>query len=249
MFIIRKAVWRFLPETLKRLANRMLLGDFSRFSVENPRRFDWDDIDDAKRSILWYDDWEEATKNTIELMQKTGMINAGSFVVDWGCGVGRIASKLTERFDVTVLAVDRSTKMLRHALTYIKPQYLGKIALVTDEFVLSHIHLFEKCADLVTFIEVFQHIPEPVLDQILPRISRLLKEDGKLFVFGNEQLEIGYNSKDPSSVEEVIKRHFELEKSQVTFHHYAVKVANLVKDTRARYSFVAKSAHVGVVDT
>ena len=240
MFIIKKAIRRFLPETLKRLASKILLEDFSRFSVKNPRRFDWDGIDDAKKSILWYDDWDAATKNTIELMQKTRVMKAESFVVDWGCGVGRIASKLVERYNVTVLAVDHSIKMLGHALSYIKPQYLSKVALVTDEFVLSHINLFEKCADLVIFIEAFQHIPEPVLDQILPRIEKLLKKNGKVFVFGNKQLDIGYEDKDPSTVEEVIKRHFKLEKSQVTFQHYAGKVANLVYDPRPRYSFVAK---------
>jgi cyclopropane fatty-acyl-phospholipid synthase-like methyltransferase len=241
LFIIRTTVRRFLPRKLKGLANRILLGDSSRFSVENPRRFDWDDIDEAKRSILWYVDWEETTRSTIELMRKTGVIKTEGFVVDWGCGVGRIASKLTERFNVTVLAVDRSTKMLGHALTYIKPQYLGKISLVTDEYVLSHIDLFEKCADSVIFIEAFQHIPEPALDQILPRIEKLLKKDGKLFVFGNKRLDTGYEHKKPSTVEEVLERHFELEKSQITFQNYSGKLTNYFKDPRPRYSFVARS--------
>jgi len=240
VFTIKKVIRRFLPRTLKRLANKMLLGDFSSFSVRNPKRFDLDDIDDAKKSILWYDDWDEATEKTIQLMQKMGVIKTESFVVDWGCGVGRIASNLVERYNVTVLAVDRSIKMLRHALSYIQPKYLSRIALVTDEFILSHIDLFEKHADLVIFIETFQHIPEPVLDQILPRIKKLLKRNGKLFVFGNRQLEIGYKDKDPSTVEEVIKRHFQLEKSQVTFHRYTKKVANLVYGPRPRYSFVAR---------
>lgn len=214
----------------------------SRFSVKNPRRFDWDNIDDAKKSILWYDDWDEATENTIELMQKMGVIKAESLVVDWGCGVGRIASKLVERYrNVTVLAVDCSIKMLRHALSYIKPQYLRKIVLVTDEFILSHTNLFENCADLVIFIEAFQHIPEPVLDQMLPRIEKLLKKNGELFVFGNRQLEIGYKDKAPSTVEEVIKRYFELEKSQVPFQRYAVNVTNLLYGPRPRYGFVAKT--------
>ena len=62
-------MWRFLPEPLKRLARKMLFSDLSRFSVKNPRRFGWDNSDDAKKSILWYDDWDEATENTIELMQ------------------------------------------------------------------------------------------------------------------------------------------------------------------------------------
>jgi cyclopropane fatty-acyl-phospholipid synthase-like methyltransferase len=242
MFIIKKIHDRFVPVKLKRLADRVLLGDLVRLrSLKNPDgRYDWDDIDDAKKSILWYADWDEATKETIELMQEMGVMKTQNFVVDWGCGVGRIASKLVEDFNVTVLAVDRSVKMLRHALTYIKPQYLSKIALVTDEFVLSHIALFEKCADSVIFIETFEHIPEPVLDQILPRIEKLLKEDSKLFVFGNEKLDISYKDKDPSTVEEVIRRHFELEKSQVMFQSYARKVANLVYSPRPRCIFLAK---------
>jgi len=240
MSIIKRVIRRFLPKKLKHLAEKMLLGDLSRFSAKNPRRFDWDDIDNAKKSILWHDDWDEATKNTIELMQKMKVMKAESCVVDWGCGVGRIASKLVEHYNVTVLAVDRSIKMLRHALSYVKPQYLSKIAFVTDEFVLSHINLFEKCVDLVIFIETFQHIPEPVLDQILPRIEKLLKKNGKLFVFGNKQLEIGYKDKGPSTVEEVIRRHFEIEKSLVTFQRYVEKAANLAYAPRPRYAFIAK---------
>ena len=59
-------------------------------------------------------------------------------------------------------------------------------------------------------------------------------------MLGNKQLEIGYEDKGASAVEEVPKRHFELEKSQVTFRRYAGIVPNLLYDQRPRYCFVAK---------
>jgi cyclopropane fatty-acyl-phospholipid synthase-like methyltransferase len=240
MSVIKKTIKCFLPEPLKRLATKVLFGDLSRFSAKNPRRFDWENIDDAKKSILWCADWDEATEYTIELMQKSGVIKAESFVVDWGCGVGRIASELVERYNANVLAVDRSVKMLRHALSYVKPQYLSNTVFATDEFILSHINIFENCANLIIFIEVFQHIPKPVLDCILPRIERLLKKNGKLFVFGNKQLDVGYKDRGPSTVEEVIKRHFELKEYRTAFQRYAGKVANLLYDPIPRYIFVAE---------
>jgi cyclopropane fatty-acyl-phospholipid synthase-like methyltransferase len=249
MSIDKKLDKCLVPEKLRNLVGSVLRGDFARVyrSLKNPDiRYDWDNLDDAKKSILWYDDWEEATESTIELMQKMEVIKREGFVVDWGCGVGRIANKLTEDFDVTVLAVDRSIKMLRHALTYIKPQYLSKITITTDRFVLSHLDLFKKWADLVIFIETFEHIPEPVLDQILPQIEKLLKKNGKVFVYGNEQLDYGYRNRKASKVEEIIKRYFELEKSEVTFRSYKRKVANLVYGPRRKHFFVAKKTKTGM---
>lgn len=239
MSFIKKMATNFLPKKCKRLIKKILCGDFHRFEAWNPRRFDWDDFDEAKKSILWYTDWNEATEKTLAFMEKMGLMKPNLFIIDWGCGIGRISNELVKRYGATVLAVDRSTKMLNHAFNYITPNCLSQIMLVTDDFVLSNLSFFKKCADLIIFIEVLQHIPELYLDNLLPKIAQLLKEDGKIFVFGNKELDICYKRKTYSTVEEVIKRHFNLGKTETISLRYRKKIANILFEPGLRYGFVA----------
>ena len=76
--------------------------------------FDHQDLERAKRSILWFDDWEEATAATLDIFRALNLLADGQTVVDYGCGVGRISRGIMANY-----RLDRSPWMLTHATNYL----------------------------------------------------------------------------------------------------------------------------------
>ena len=75
--------------------------------------FDHRKLARARRSILWHDDWEQATEATLQILREVDLLADGQRVVDFGCGIGRISKALLENYPRdTILAVDRSREML-----------------------------------------------------------------------------------------------------------------------------------------
>ena len=53
--------------------------------------FDHEDIDRARHSVLWRGNWEQQTAQVLAVMDDLGLVGDGLRVLDYGCGVGRIA--------------------------------------------------------------------------------------------------------------------------------------------------------------
>ena len=103
----------------------------------------------------------------------------GQLVVDYGCGPGRMAKALIERFDVKVLGVDISQNMRSFSPTYVgSPSF----SVVSNAVARS---LFDGGlrADAALAIWVLQHCPRPKEDLTLIREG--LSTSGKLFVLNN----------------------------------------------------------------
>ena len=174
----------------------------------------------AKGSILWNDSWEGATRSTIELLADLRVVRDGDTVIDYGAGIGRMSRALAERFQIRVLAVDRSADMRRHALRYIPPQYL------------------DGTIDALLFIEVLQHIPEPIIDDLLPQLLTALKPEGRLFVLGNRELDVdatGALAPDSRSIQEVLEHHLRIERQDLWTEGFA----------KPRHSFLCSVAAQG----
>ena len=63
--------------------------------------------------------WEFETRAVVEEMGRAMQLDATSRVLDYGCGIGRIAKALIERYGCSVLGVDISADMRRFAVDYV----------------------------------------------------------------------------------------------------------------------------------
>jgi len=151
-----------------------------------PEIFDVADIEQAKRIILTpqpgtttEERWE---KETIFLADQIGMFlkpDENSIVLDYGCGIGRIAKALIGKHRCRILGVDISTAMRRLAPRYVRS---SNFSVCTPEMLDV---MVEKglSVDHVYAVWVFQHCLWPEID--LLRIRRILKPGGLLYILNN----------------------------------------------------------------
>lgn len=225
---LRALAKRAFPPPLRALLQRLL--DRRRRAVrykqsrESPTdyvaEFDHRSFRKAKASILWHDDWDQATRETVRILRRLDLVRDGDTVMDYGCGVGRITRALAEAYRLRLLAVDRSAEMRRHARRYL-PQACfeeGGVELLSDTELFERLPALAGSVDTILCIEVLQHIPEPVLDAVLPRLLAALKPTGRLFVLGNEVLDVdaaGRLAPMSSPVVAVLERHSRVERREV----------------------------------
>jgi cyclopropane fatty-acyl-phospholipid synthase-like methyltransferase len=183
--------------------------------------FDHKDVGRARRSILWHDDWDEATEATIRIFKELDIVADGRTVIDYGSGIGRVSKAIVDSFATKkVYAVDRAKEMREHALDYIPHEYLqeGKIELLSDIDLLNRMDELKGKVDTLLFIEVLHHIPEPVLDDLLPKLLSMLSPDGKLFIIGNELLDVdndGKTGKLAKKIADFLPKHVKIEKQDI----------------------------------
>lgn len=199
--------------------------------------FDHSSLRRAKASILWFDDWKAATARHLQILSDLGLIRNRITIIDYGCGIGRMSQAIAEAYDSHVLAVDRSTEMLRHARGYISDSFMAgdAIELLSETELMGRLPELQDSVDTIIFIEVIQHIPEPVIDRLLPQLMATLKPAGKLFVFGNPMLDVGADGRlvpDTPTVEAVLLRHLNIERRDVWTEGFAVPRYSFVCTTR-----------------
>lgn len=149
----------------------------------NPEVFDVADEAAARRIILtpeWGQDteerWRRETPYLLDLIAERMPPRAGSLVVDYGCGIGRIAKGLIERFDCRVLGVDLSQDMRALA-----PRYVDSVVFSTVSLPMFRTMVDAGLrVDAAVAIWVLQHSLKPGIDAGLLRDS--LKPGGGLFV-------------------------------------------------------------------
>lgn len=136
--------------------------------------YDVPDLDTAKRVILTGNTeyrWQTETH-----LMATLIGDPGAHVFDYGCGVGRIAKELIERWpNVTVVGVDKSEPMRKLAVPYVDSRRF--ICLAPESITEDH-----SWADTAVAIWALQHIEE--IDLALDRIHTALRLGGRLFVAG-----------------------------------------------------------------
>jgi ubiquinone/menaquinone biosynthesis C-methylase UbiE len=103
------------------------------------------------------------------LDELAGRLPGGARVLDLGCGAGRVARRLSERFDVT--GVDISEEQLRLARAN-----APEASFVHGDF--TQIDLPDGSFDAVTALYSFVHVPREEHAGLLARIARWLKAGG-----------------------------------------------------------------------
>jgi autotransporter strand-loop-strand O-heptosyltransferase len=148
--------------------------------------FDVADLDEARRIILTpeggcttHERWDRETPYLSSLIAENLTLTEHSVVVDYGCGIGRLAKELISRYDCRVVGVDVSASMRQFA-----ERYVG-----SDRFLTcapDSLALFgEAFADAALAVWVLQHCPR--IEKDLEHIRRSLKADGTLFVVNEKE--------------------------------------------------------------
>jgi cyclopropane fatty-acyl-phospholipid synthase-like methyltransferase len=151
----------------------------------NPAVFNVNNISEAMRIILTPEGstteerWQTETPHVCDLIAKSIEITPSSFVLDYGCGIGRIAKELIARHGCHVIGVDISASMRALSVIYVESD---RFAACTPEMLAA---MTERgfTFDVALSIWVLQHCLNPVHD--ISRLRSALGPAGQLFVLNN----------------------------------------------------------------
>lgn len=178
-----------------------------------PEVFEVDDLESAMRVILTPEPgtttperWEYETPYLVSEIGRALGLDDQSCVLDYGCGIGRIAKGLIERHNCFVVGVDISTSMRQLAPRYVQSDRFAACAPeMLDRMIARGFRATHACA-----CWVIQHCLAPETD--LVRIDSALASDGRLFVLNSNHrcvpTDHGWAS-DGISVEELLTARFE----------------------------------------
>ena len=148
------------------------------YAKYNPSFFDPTCMEDAKKIILTDatipDQWEIETKWTIDLFREKNLFNKESIVLDWGCGIGRLAKPIIEEFNCKVIGVDFQPNMLKYATEYVNHENFT--AIDNEEFS----QLSDDYFTVGIAVWALQHTAHT--KQVIKDIQRKLKIKSKLCV-------------------------------------------------------------------
>jgi len=151
----------------------------------NPGVFAVDSIPAAMSIILTAEDsttekrWRTETPYLADLINKNLQLSPNSWVLDYGCGIGRIAKELIARHGCQVVGVDISPSMRALAPMYVASDRFFACAPAMLEGLIERGIAF----DAAISIWVLQHCLNPGDD--IARIKRALRPHGKLFVMND----------------------------------------------------------------
>jgi len=178
-----------------------------------PDIFDVNDLESAKQIILTQEPgttteerWEYETPYLVDEIGRALGLDHRSCVLDYGCGIGRIARGLIERYGCSVVGVDISTSMRQLAPGYVQSDRFAACAPgMLDRMIAQGFRATHACA-----CWVIQHCEAPAVD--LARIDSALVSNGRLFVLNNNDrcvpTDQGWAS-DGISVEKLLTEKFD----------------------------------------
>ncbi|MDP1750724.1 MAG: class I SAM-dependent methyltransferase [Reyranella sp.] len=151
----------------------------------NPAIFDVGNFEEARRIILTGEGstpderWKSETPYLADAIQGALEITADTVLIDYGCGIGRVAKELIQRCGCRVIGVDISNNMRILALNYVQSsRFLACSPEMLDMLVARNF-----VADAAISVWVLQHCLKPAED--IARLHRSLVPGGGLFVLNN----------------------------------------------------------------
>src|SRR5215218_6038048 len=151
-----------------------------------PSVFDVRDVEEARRIILTPESgtttderWTRETPWMVDRILEHCPVDAQCAVLDFGCGLGRMAKALIDATGCFVIGVDLSTSMRQLAPGYVaSPRFAAVAPAVLDLLVARGLRV-----ELAISIWVLQHVARPEPD--LRRLRAALRDGGMLFVANN----------------------------------------------------------------
>jgi SAM-dependent methyltransferase len=175
-----------------------------------PQYFDRQSMLDAASCALGHhsqpleDRWQKETPYVVARILEHRHLNESSLVIDYGCGIGRVAKELIARTNCRVLGVDISLAMLKFALEYV----------ASPNFAAVPANVFRKLdlkADYIVSCWVIQHSADPLQDVEL--ISSHLRSDGGFFCLNEHRRLIPDEGRvfvdDEISVQQLVANRFQ----------------------------------------
>ena len=151
-----------------------------------PEVFDTPDLADAMGIILTPEDgtttawrWERETPFLVDLIDKFIKNSGNTLVLDYGCGVGRLAKELIARHKCRVIGADISPNMRALSATYVASDLFISCSPAMLDVLAERGIIFDSAIS----VWVLQHCLDPIID--VTRIKRALKPLAPLFVVNN----------------------------------------------------------------
>jgi SAM-dependent methyltransferase len=147
------------------------------------RVFEVRNVEEARRIILTSEPgatsesrWQLETPYLIDIIAEHFALSEEHAVLDYGCGLGRMAKALIERFGCRIIGVDTSTRMRELAPGYVQSARFSIVSPQILELLIARGVRF----DIALAVWVIQHVAqvEPEIDCL----SRALANQGGLFV-------------------------------------------------------------------
>jgi len=152
----------------------------------NPAVFNVHDIQSAMRIILTPEGvpteqrWRVETPYLADLIARHIAITSETTLIDYGCGIGRMAKELIARHGCRVIGIDISPSMRALAIMYVQ----------SDRFLPCPPGMFDRLVDAglrcdaAISVWVLQHCRDPGDD--IARIKRALKPGAGVFIVNND---------------------------------------------------------------
>lgn len=157
-------------------------------------------LEEAKHAIVSPERWESETDYLVEDIGKWLKPTEETVILDYGCGVGRLAKPLIEKFGCRVIGIEISVSMRRLALEYVN----------SERFTVRHLEELGWPVDHALAVWVLQHCP--AFEQDVRIIKAALKSDGLFYVVNNFGMLIPTNTgwvDDGRDVRNYLKGEFE----------------------------------------
>jgi 2-polyprenyl-3-methyl-5-hydroxy-6-metoxy-1,4-benzoquinol methylase len=157
----------------------------------NPSVFEVQSIPEAAAIILTpeggqttQERWGLETEYLSKLIEEKCNLNEHSLVIDYGCGLGRVAKELIDLTGCRVIGVDTSASMRTLAMQY-NPS--PRFTAIAPEMLES----LRPVVDAVICIWTLQHIPK--LDDVIDTLAKLVGYSGSLLVLNNQRRAVPVN--------------------------------------------------------
>jgi SAM-dependent methyltransferase len=185
----------------------------------NPGVLSVHDMDHAMRIILTPEDsttearWRVETGYLADLIEGQLQVNPGTLLLDYGCGIGRLAKELIGRQDCAVVGADISPQMRMLAVQYVASErFFACAPSALDTLLAAGL----RC-DAAISVWVLQHARAPHEDVAL--ICAALRPGAPFFVVNNIRravptLEAGW-ADDGLDVKALLLESFDLEEEGV----------------------------------
>lgn len=151
-----------------------------------PQVFDVRDVDEARRIVLTPEAgtstdqrWTRETPWLAACIRERFALDARYVVLDFGCGLGRMAKALIDATGCFVVGVDLSTSMRQLAPGYVASPRFAAIAPAMLDLLIARGFRVE----LALSIWVLQHVARPQAD--IRRLHDVVRPGGGLFVANN----------------------------------------------------------------
>ena len=143
--------------------------------------------------------WDNETPALMRIIERH--IRRDSWVLDYGCGIGRLAKPLVEKLNCKVIGVDFSANMRALAATMVdNPRFFAIDPLMLDDLGWMKVHA-------AIAVWTLQHCMD--LKQAIWRITEVVRPGGVLFVVNNKTrclpVENGEWADDGLNVDEMIQ--------------------------------------------